>query len=85
MIAYSLKLIVDNIFRNRKTIIPVDTMRDLVEKMIELNYKYLKSEDLSISRKEVEIIVNNIISDVGGIDLQEITPEKSIVKDLGIN
>ena len=38
-----------------------------------------------ISKKDVVLVINQIISDKAGIDIKEITPEKTIAKDLGID
>ena len=58
-------------------------MRELTNKIAELNYGIFKPA--GIPRTEVEMIVNNIISDRAGLRLSEISPEKSFVNDLGIN
>jgi hypothetical protein len=83
--AFFLNKLIHTIFKRRKTRFPQQNMRELVERIMEKNFKYYKDEELIISRKEVEVIVNNVISDVGGLDLKEISPEKSMVNDLGIN
>ena len=38
-----------------------------------------------INRNEMEIVINKIISDIAGLELEEITPEKKIADDLGID
>lgn len=38
-----------------------------------------------ISRNEMEMVINHIISDMSGLDLKEITKEKKIADDLGID
>ena len=54
------------------------------EKVIAINYK---SESIvgKISREEVELMINKIIADKAGLDLDEVTPEKKICHDLGID
>jgi acyl carrier protein len=37
------------------------------------------------NRKNVESVVNQIISDMAGLDVEEITKEKKIADDLGID
>jgi acyl carrier protein len=61
-----------------------ETIRDLTEKTLELNFAKL-SLDNGISKKDVEIVINQIISDKGGIHMKDITKEKSITNDLGLN
>jgi acyl carrier protein len=34
---------------------------------------------------EIEIIINNIIAETGGLDLHEVLPEKSLTNDLGLD
>lgn len=67
-----------------KLMFSTETIRDLTEKTLALNFAKL-SADNGISKRDVEIVINQIISDKGGIDIKEITKEKSITKDLGLD
>jgi acyl carrier protein len=61
-----------------------DNVKAYTHTLLALNYGTLIT-DKSINRDEMEIIINNIISETVGIDLQEIAPEKSLTNDLGID
>lgn len=61
-----------------------DKMRDYTQAVLALNYGTLMQES-SLSRKEMEIVVNNIIAETIGLELHEISPEKSLTNDLGID
>lgn len=72
-----------SVFKSFRNSFAVVTMGDLTNKVVELNFGVFKPA--GIPRKEVEVIINNIISDRAGIELSDISPEKSFVDDLGIN
>ena len=72
-----------SLFRIFRNSFAVADMRELTNKIVELNYGIFKPA--GIPRTEVEMIINNIISDRAGLDLSDISPEKSFVDDLGIN
>jgi acyl carrier protein len=63
--------------------IPCYTMRDLTLRVLQLNYVYIN--DAGGFRKEMEMVINNILIDKLGIDAKEISPEKSFVNDLGVD
>ena len=45
----------------------------------------LKSDNNTKCREEMEFIINDIVADVSGADLPQITPEKRLADDLGID
>jgi acyl carrier protein len=61
-----------------------DKMRDYTQTVLSLNYGTLMQES-GINRKEMEIVINNIIAETVGLELHEISPEKSLTDDLGID
>ena len=61
-----------------------DKMRDYTQAVLALNYGTLMQES-SLSRKEMEIVINNIIAETIGLELHEVSPEKSLTDDLGID
>ncbi len=63
--------------------IPLSTIGQLTQKVLELNYGKLNQQ--GISRKEMELMINSMIADKAGVDLNEVLPEKSFVNDLGIS
>ena len=52
--------------------------------VLSLNYATLIQAN-GASRKEVELVINNVIAETIGLELHEISPEKSLTDDLGIN
>jgi hypothetical protein len=61
-----------------------DTVRQLTEKTLAMNFAKITT-DQGISKRDVELVINQIIIDKAGINLKEITPDKTIHKDLGID
>lgn len=69
---------------NKRTVIIPQIMHDFIEKVLTLNYATLTIKNGS-NKKEVASVINYIISDMTGLDMAEITTEKKIGDDLGIN
>jgi len=65
-------------------IITVGDIHEIVWKHLSAKPAYLQREK-PITRKEIEQAINELISDFAGIKLHEITPEKSITSDLGLD
>lgn len=61
-----------------------DKMREYTQAVLALNYGTLMQES-SLNREEMEIVINNIIAETIGLELHEISPEKSLTNDLGID
>lgn len=59
-------------------------VRAYTQAVLALNYGTIMT-DKGIDREEMEIIINNIIAETAGLDLQEIAPQKSLTNDLGID
>lgn len=77
-------LLLSNSFDSMRTVIPAKTVRDFTEQTLAMNYASFVA-DLGTNRKEMEKVINHIISDRAGLELNEITPEKKIGDDLGID
>lgn len=67
-----------------RTAIYPSSIKDFIPKVVSLNYASL-TQNSAISRIEVESIMNHIIADAAGLELNFITPEKKICRDLGID
>lgn len=67
-----------------RTVISPPLIKQFAQKVIVLNFGTFR-KDNTLNRKEVELIITHIIVDKFGLDLNEITPEKKIGDDLGIN
>ena len=77
-------ILLSNLFEPKRTVIEAPTIRAFTEQMLALNYTTLLTEQ-GTNRQEMEMVINHIISDMAGIDLEEVTPEKKIADDLGID
>ncbi|MCG2617115.1 hypothetical protein LZZ85_22660 [Terrimonas sp. NA20] len=72
------------LLNQKRTEISNGTMRDFTQQILALNYKKLAKSE-GINRQEMELVVNYIIADKAGLDLEEVTPGKKIGDDLGID
>ena len=76
--------LLSKLFGPKRTVIEPATIRDFIQQIVAMNYSTLVDINGS-NRKEVVSVVNYIIAFKAGIDLAEITPEKKICDDLGID
>lgn len=79
-----LTVMVSNLLDQKRTVIQAPTIRAFTEQTLALNYATLVT-DIGTNRREMEMVINHIIADMVGLDLQEVTPEKKIADDLGID
>lgn len=85
--SYILWRVFNRFFSDKKTAAPEIDIRQFVAQVFALNFDNLtntKGEAIYIGRVEMERVINNLIVDVLGVDIEEVTPEKSFVKDLGL-
>lgn len=68
----------------KRTVIEEATIREFTQHTLALNYSSLVADE-GANRREMESVINYIISDMAGVDLEEITSEKKIAYDLGID
>lgn len=69
---------------SQRIMIGCSSLREFTQEVLYLNYTAMTKEK-GTNRKEVESIINHIIADLAGIALQDITPEKKMTDDLGID
>lgn len=79
-----LTLLLSELFDPMRTVIPTKTVREFAEQTLAMNYASFVA-DLGTNRREMEKVINHIISDMAGLELEEITPEKKMADDLGID
>jgi acyl carrier protein len=77
-------LFFSNILDPVRTVFHPETIKGFAQLVLSNNYATLIQEE-GTNRKEMELIINNIIMDISGLELHEITPEKKIHDDLGID
>jgi acyl carrier protein len=69
---------------SKRTVIQPSLVRDFTSKTLALNYSTIM-KGIGTNRKEVENVINHIIVDKIGVDLEELSPEKSFTDDLGVD
>lgn len=77
-------ILLSELFNPMRTLIKETTIREFIQRTLALNFTTLSTEQ-GTSRKEMESVVNYIISDLVGLDIEEISPDKKIADDLGID
>ena len=65
-------------------IITVGDIHEIVWKHLSAKPTYLQREK-PITREEIEQAINELIAGFAGFEVHEITPEKSITSDLGLD
>ena len=80
----ALTYFISEILNPIRTVIEPAFVREFTEQVLTINYARLTEEN-GANRREVESVINHIIADMGGFELDEITPEKKIHDDLGID
>ena len=75
---------ISQLLNPKRIIVQPETIKEFTQQVLTMNYSTLTQEN-GTNRKEVESVINNIIADMAGLDLHEVTPEKKIADDLGID
>lgn len=68
----------------KRVVISEDTMRAFTQQTLNLNYSTLAGDD-GANRAEMESVINHIIINQVGLDPEEVTADKKIGDDLGID
>jgi acyl carrier protein len=84
VIGIILTALLSNMLEFKRTIIPASTFREFTEEVLMLNYSSIQ-KDTGTNRQEMEMVINRIIADMAGLELEEVTFEKNIADDLGIS
>ncbi len=77
-------LLLSELLNPKRTAIEEITIREFTQHTLALNYSTLVTSE-GTNRQEMESVINHIIADMVGLDLEEITSEKKIADDLGID
>lgn len=77
-------LFFSNILDPVRTVFKPATLKAYTQKVLTLNYATLIQEN-GTNRMEVELMINHIIADTVGLEIHEISPEKKLGDDLGID
>jgi acyl carrier protein len=73
-----------NILDGERIVFEPAIVKAYTQKVLSLNYATL-SQGSGANRKEVEVVINNIIAETIGLELHEISPEKRLGDDLGVD
>ncbi|WP_345774540.1 hypothetical protein [Pinibacter soli] len=76
--------LISKLLNPMRIVIAPTRVRDFTRQVLSLNYASLTKEN-GVNRKEVESVINQIIADKIGLELDEVTPEKKIHDDLGVD
>lgn len=83
-----LTLLFSKVLDPLRTVIRSPLIADFTKEVMVLNYGKINKPNASETannRREVEFVINRILAEWTGLDLSEITPEKSITDDLGVD
>ena len=83
-VGYTITILISEMLNNKRIVIKPNTVRGFVQEVMVRNYSKLIKNG-GINRKEVETVINLIVADMAGLEIEEITPEKRIGADLGID
>jgi len=84
LVAILLTVAFSKLLRFKRLLIDTHTVRQFTQKVVYLNYsEHINNE--GSNRKEMESVINHIIADISGTDISEVTAEKKICDDLGID
>ncbi|OQP65939.1 hypothetical protein A3860_15225 [Niastella vici] len=79
-----LTIFFSNVLDGVRTVFTPATLKAYTQQVLSLNYATLIQQN-GTNRKEVELIINNVIAETIGLELHEISPEKRLAYDLGID
>ena len=79
-----LTFLLSDLLNPKRTAIKEITIREFAQHTLALNYSTLVTNE-GTNRQEMESVINHIIAEMAGLDLEEVTSEKKIADDLGID
>ena len=79
-----LTLLFSELLNSKRTLIQDQTMRDFTYHTLALNYSELLANE-GTNRQEMETVINHIIADKVGLNFDEVTFDKKIADDLGVD
>ena len=75
---------ISNILDPVRTVFEPALLHDYSRLVLTLNYGTMVQEN-GTNQKEVELVIDHIIADIAGVEIHEVTPEKHLGYDLGID
>ncbi|RXK81057.1 hypothetical protein ESB13_22040 [Filimonas effusa] len=77
-------LLLSQLFNPFRNVVAAPTLREFTGKVLVLNYAALKRTN-GVNRKEMELVINQIIADKAGFEIGEIAPHQKFGDDLGLD
>jgi acyl carrier protein len=84
VVSIILTIFLSSLLNPKRTKIKEITIREFTQHTLALNYSTLIISE-GTNRQEIENVINDIIADMAGLDLEVISSEKKIADDLGID
>jgi len=75
---------ISNVLDPVRTVFEPATLHDYARLVLTRNYGTMVQEN-GTNQKEVELVIDHIIADIAGVEIHEVTPEKHLGYDLGID
>jgi hypothetical protein len=75
---------ISNILDSVRTVFEPAILNDYARLVLTLNYGTMVQEN-GTNQREVEQVIDHIIADIAGVEIHEVTPEKHLGYDLGID
>jgi acyl carrier protein len=75
---------ISNVLDPVRTVFEPAALHDYARLVLTLNYGTMVQEN-GTNQKEVELVIDHIIADIAGVEIHEVTPEKHLGYDLGID
>jgi hypothetical protein len=73
-----------NLLDSERTVFCPAKLSDFTREVLKLNYSTMIQEN-GANRMEVELVINHIVADISGAEIKDVTAEKHLSDDLGIN
>jgi len=84
IIGIILTFLLSEFLNPKRILIKEKTIREFIQHILALNYSTFLANE-GTNRQEMESVINHIIADMGGVDIEEVSSEKKIGDDLGID
>jgi hypothetical protein len=79
-----LTLLLSKLLDPKRIVIEEATMKEFIQRTLPLNYPVVIANE-GTNRQEMETVINYIIADMAGLEIEEVTSDKKIGYDLGID
>jgi hypothetical protein len=84
VIAILLTLLLSKLLDPKRIVIEEATMKEFIQRTLALNYAVVIANE-GTNRQEMETVINHIIADMAGLEIEGVTSDKKLGNDLGID